>query len=238
MVEKAGFDVKNVTTHSGRKRMIQKLNGPSRSIPPTHICKSSGHKNVQSLNSILSERRQKKKFQHFEWIPGVLGPSSYQVGISNALTLNTSTQYSRLQHSSPFYTLKENPTLSLHSPKSKKHVILLLWYVSATFYFRIRFPSTRIMRIRLRIRIFLNPRSPEWKKKKCNESHDIAKSCPVPCRTIKQHGGTRCTPSFSGVPDTIGRVVDIIMIMIMIIKMTMIMITIMLFNKGSHITRC
>ena len=128
MVEKAGFDVKNVTTHSGRKRMIQKLNGPSRSIPPTHICKSSGHKNVQSLNSILSERRQKKKFQHFEWIPGVLGPSSYQVGISNALTLNTSTQYRSLQHSSPFLYLKGKSHFVLAFSKVQKarHFVIMI----------------------------------------------------------------------------------------------------------------
>ena len=58
MAEKAGFDAKNLTNHSGRKRMIQKLNDEG--VPPTHM-QISGHKNVQSLNnySTLSERQQK-----------------------------------------------------------------------------------------------------------------------------------------------------------------------------------
>ena len=59
MAEKAGLDAKNLTNHSGRKRMIQKLNDEG--VPPTHIMQISGHKNVQSLNnySTLSERQQK-----------------------------------------------------------------------------------------------------------------------------------------------------------------------------------
>ena len=81
MAEKAGLDAKNLTNHSGRKRMIQKLNDEG--VPPTHIMQISGHKNVQSLNnySTLSERQQKKHLQHSEWISrsaGVIGiPSRY-----------------------------------------------------------------------------------------------------------------------------------------------------------------
>ena len=60
--------LKNLTNHSGRKRTIQKLNDEG--VPPTHIMQIFGHKNEQSLNhySTLSERQQKKYFQHSEWI--------------------------------------------------------------------------------------------------------------------------------------------------------------------------
>ena len=68
MAEKAGLDAKNLTNHSGRERMIQKLNDEG--VPPNHIMQIYGHKNVQSLNnySTLSERQQNKKkhFQHSE----------------------------------------------------------------------------------------------------------------------------------------------------------------------------
>ena len=63
MAEKAGLDAKNLTNHSGMKRMIQKLNDEG--VPPTHIMQTSGQKNVQG------ERLQhsvgattKEKFQH------------------------------------------------------------------------------------------------------------------------------------------------------------------------------
>ena len=42
MAEKAGMDAKNLINHSGRKRMIQKLN--DQGVPPTHIMQISGHK--------------------------------------------------------------------------------------------------------------------------------------------------------------------------------------------------
>ena len=48
MAEKAGLHAKNLTNHSGRKRMIQKLNDEG--VPPTHIMQISGHKNVQRAN--------------------------------------------------------------------------------------------------------------------------------------------------------------------------------------------
>ena len=94
------------------------------------------------------------------------------------------------------------------------------YFESATFSFRTRLPSTRIRRIRQRIRIFLNPLSRGQKMRYiCNESDNgcaanpdifesdnIAKSCPVSYRTINQYGGTTtCRPSFSRVSsDTIG----------------------------------
>ena len=59
MAEKAGLDAKNLTNHSGRKSMIQKLNDEG--VAPAHIMQISGHTNVESLNnySTLSERQQK-----------------------------------------------------------------------------------------------------------------------------------------------------------------------------------
>ena len=59
MAEKAGLNAENLTNHSARKRMIQKLN--DHEVPPTHIMQISGHKNVQSLNnySSLSEKQQR-----------------------------------------------------------------------------------------------------------------------------------------------------------------------------------
>ena len=56
MAEKAGLNAENLTNHSARKRMIQKLN--DHEVPPTHIMQISGHKNVRSLNnySSLSEK--------------------------------------------------------------------------------------------------------------------------------------------------------------------------------------
>ena len=81
-------------------------------------------------------------------------------------------------------------------------------FESVTFSYRIRLPSTRIRRIRQRIRIFLNPLTRIEKQKKsatnpaaCGrlnpdifEFDDVAKSCPVSHRTINQYGGTMCRP--------------------------------------------
>ena len=59
MAQKVGLNAETLTNHSGRKRMIQKLN--DQEVPPTHIMQISGHKNVQSLNnySSLSEKQQR-----------------------------------------------------------------------------------------------------------------------------------------------------------------------------------
>ena len=59
MAQKGGLHAENLTNHSARKRMIQKLN--DQEVPPTHIMQVSGHKNVQSLNnySSLSEKQQR-----------------------------------------------------------------------------------------------------------------------------------------------------------------------------------
>ena len=59
MAQKAGLNEENLANQSGQKRMIQKLN--DQEVPPTHIMKISGHKNVQSLNNYnsLSEKQQR-----------------------------------------------------------------------------------------------------------------------------------------------------------------------------------
>ena len=79
-------------------------------------------------------------------------------------------------------------------------------FESAILSFRIRLPSTRIWRIRQRIRIFLNPLSRVEKNKSATnqitggrvnpdifEPDDVANSCPVSYRTINQYGGTTAT---------------------------------------------
>ena len=135
MAEKAGLDAKNLTR---RKRMIQKLNDEGIHVPPTHIMQISGNKNVQSLNnySTLSERQQINISNILSGYPRVPGSSRYQVGIS-ALTLNATktVQESTTQQPLTLFqgasiqggtfnisvnVLNESPSLSLHSPKSKK----------------------------------------------------------------------------------------------------------------------
>jgi len=46
MAEKAGFNTENLTNHSARKRMIQKLN--DHQVPPTHIMQTSGHETFRA----------------------------------------------------------------------------------------------------------------------------------------------------------------------------------------------
>ena len=59
MAQKADLNSENLTNHSGRKRMIQKLN--DQEVLPTHIMQIFGHKNVQRLNdySSLLEKQQR-----------------------------------------------------------------------------------------------------------------------------------------------------------------------------------
>ena len=87
MTEKAGLDAKNFTNHSGRKRMIQKLN--NQGVPPRHIMQNSEHKDAQSLSSYstLSERQQSTS-NILSGYSSVSGPSGCQGGIFDALTLN------------------------------------------------------------------------------------------------------------------------------------------------------
>lgn len=86
MAEKAQLKTSNLTNHSARKRMIQKLNDEE--VPPTHIMQISGHKNVQSLNnySSLSENQQRR-------ISGILSNSSLEspVEVNSEVRCSTST---------------------------------------------------------------------------------------------------------------------------------------------------
>ena len=79
-------------------------------------------------------------------------------------------------------------------------------FESAILSFRIRLPSTRIWRIRQRIRIFWDPLSTEGKNKSATnpimcggvnpdifESNDVANSWPVSYRAINQYGDTTAT---------------------------------------------
>ena len=131
MAKKAGLDAKHLTNHSGRKRMIHKLNNEG--VPPTHIMQISGHKNVQSLNnySTLSERQKKNTSNILSGDPGMPGPSGYQVGISSALTLNATKESTTTQQPLALFkgasiqggtfNISVNAlSLSLHFPRSKK----------------------------------------------------------------------------------------------------------------------
>ena len=60
MANKAGLKSSNLTNHSVRKRLVQKL--VSSDVPPTEIMQITGHKNVQSINnySTLCETKKRK----------------------------------------------------------------------------------------------------------------------------------------------------------------------------------
>ena len=59
MAQKAELDTSNLSNHSARKRMIQKLS--EQNVPPTHIMQVSGHKNVQSINNYSSLSVQQQR---------------------------------------------------------------------------------------------------------------------------------------------------------------------------------
>ena len=57
MAQKAELDTSNLSNHSARKRMIQKIS--EQNVPPTHIMQVSDHKNVQSINNYGSVQQQR-----------------------------------------------------------------------------------------------------------------------------------------------------------------------------------
>ena len=85
MTEKAGLDAKNLTNHSRRKRVIQKLNDEG--VRPTQTVQISKHKNVWTTTA-LCQNYNKNIFNFLSGYPRVLGPPGYQVGISSASSLN------------------------------------------------------------------------------------------------------------------------------------------------------
>lgn len=135
MAEKAGLNAENLTNHSARKRMIQKLN--DQEVPPTHIMQISGHKNVQSINnySSISEKQQRN-------ISNILSASTSASGSlaiqETEVSLSSGNQQSPQQALSLFpganiqggtfnisinTVSQQSPNLSLHSAKRRHYMI-------------------------------------------------------------------------------------------------------------------
>ena len=78
MAQKAGFNAENLTNHSRRKRIIQKLN--DQEVPPTHIMQISCHKNVQSSITTVHFQRNNSETSQTSWaVPLQLGgPSQFK----------------------------------------------------------------------------------------------------------------------------------------------------------------
>ena len=135
MAQKAGLpDAENLTNHSARKRMIQKLN--DQEVPPTHIMQISGHKNVQSLNnySSLSEKQQRDTSN----ILSASTSGSLAIQQTEEVSLSSRNQQSQQQPFSLFQGAKiqggtfniainslsqQSPDLSLHCAKRKHYFI-------------------------------------------------------------------------------------------------------------------
>ena len=98
MAEQGQLNTSNLTNHSVRKRMIQKLN--DKDVPPTHIMQISGHRNIQSLNnySSLSENQQRS-------ISNILSDAHQE----SSSTVAESSQLSRVTFTTP------NPQFALFS---------------------------------------------------------------------------------------------------------------------------
>ena len=125
-----------MTNHSARKRMIQKLN--DHEVPPTHTMQISGHKNVQSLNnySSLSEKQQRD-------ISNIMSASTSASGSlpiqeTEEVSLSTGSQQSPQQAISLFEganiqrgtfnisingASQQSPNFSLHSAKRRHYMI-------------------------------------------------------------------------------------------------------------------
>ena len=135
MAEKAGLNAENLTNHSARKRMIQKLN--DQQVPPTHIMQISGHKNVQRINnySSISEKQQRN-------ISNILSASTSASGSlaiqETEVSLSSGNQQSPQQALSLFpgpniqggtfkisinTVSQQSPNLSLRSAKRRHYMI-------------------------------------------------------------------------------------------------------------------
>ena len=136
MAEKAGLNAENLTNHSARKRMIQKLN--DHMVPPTHIMQISRHKNVQSLNnySSLSEKQQRDKSNIMSASTSASGSLATQE--TEEVSLSTGNQQSPQQALSLFQganiqggtfnislnsVSQQSPNFSLHSAKRRHYMI-------------------------------------------------------------------------------------------------------------------
>lgn len=85
MAEKAGLKTANLTNHSVRKRLVQKL--VSSDIPPTEIMQITGHKNIQSINNYSSlDNSKKRKLSNI--LSGAKDGSSTSTSTSNLSSYN------------------------------------------------------------------------------------------------------------------------------------------------------
>jgi len=137
MAEKAGLNAENLTNHSARKRMIQKLN--HHEVPRTHIMQISGHKNVQSLNnySSLSEKQQ-RDISNIIISASTSASGSLAIQETEEVSLSTGNQQSPQQALSLFQganiqggtfnvsinsVSQQSPNLSMHNAK-RRHCMI------------------------------------------------------------------------------------------------------------------
>ena len=136
MAEKAGLNAENLTNHSARKQIIQKLN--DHEVPPTHIMQISEHKNVHSLNnySSLLEKQQRDMSNIMRASTSASGSLAIQE--TEEVSLSTGNQQSLQQALSLFQEAhiqggtfnisinsvrQQSPNLSLHSAKRRHYMI-------------------------------------------------------------------------------------------------------------------
>ena len=136
MAEKAGLNAENLTNHSRRKRMIQKLN--DHEVPPTHIMQISVHKNVQSLNNYSSLSAKQQRDISNIMIASTSASGSLAIQETEQVSLSTGNQQSPQQALSLFQganiqggtfnisinsVSQQSPNLSLHSEKRCHYMI-------------------------------------------------------------------------------------------------------------------
>ena len=133
IAEKAGLNVENLTNHSARKRMIQKLN--DREVPPTHIMQISEHKNVQSLNNYSSLSGNQQQDISNIMSASTSASGSLAIQETEEVSLSTGNQQSPQQALSLFQganiqggtfnisinsVSQQSPNLSFHSAKRRQ----------------------------------------------------------------------------------------------------------------------
>ena len=135
MALKAGLNEENLTNHSGRKRMIQRLN--DQEVPPTHIMQISGHKNVQSFNNYST--RSEKQQRNISNILSSTTSTRRSLAIEEREDVSLSQNQESLQqvlsllrganiHGGTFNisinsVSQQSPNMSMHSAKRRHYVI-------------------------------------------------------------------------------------------------------------------
>ena len=137
MAEKAGLNSENLTNHSARKRMIQKLNDDE--VPPPHIMQISGHENVQSLNNYSSLSKKQQRDISNIMSASTSASGSLAIQETKEVSLSTGNQQSPQQALSLFQganiqgrtfnisinsVSQQSPNLSLHSAKRFSQQVL------------------------------------------------------------------------------------------------------------------